>query len=40
MKFYIKDLTKCGQFHSFLRIVSYLRKKSLMENIMFYAVSI
>ena len=39
MKFYIKDfLSKCDQIRSFLRIWSYLLKKSLMENFMFCAV--
>ena len=39
MKFYIKDfLSKCDQIRSFLRIWSYLLKKSLMEIFLFYAV--
>ena len=39
MKFFIKDfLSKCNQIHSFLRIWSHLRKKSLMENFIFCAV--
>ena len=39
MKFSIKDfLSKCNQIHIFLRIWSYLLKKSLMENVIFRAV--
>ena len=39
MKFSIKDFfSKCDQIHSFLRIWSHLRKKSLMENFIFCAV--
>ena len=44
MKFSIKDFfSKCDQIHSFLRIWSYLLKKSLMENfifcVMLYSIS-
>ena len=40
MKFSIKDfLSKCDQIHSFLRIWSHLLKKSLMENVIFCAVT-
>ena len=36
MKFSIKDFfTKCDQIRSFLRILSHLLKKSLMENFIF-----
>ena len=36
MKFSIKDIfIKCDQIHSFLHILSYLLKKSLMENLIF-----
>ena len=39
MKFPIKDiLSKCDQIRSFLRIWSYLFKKSLMENFIFCTV--
>ena len=39
MKFSIKDfLSKCDQIRSFLRIWSYLLKKSLMKNFIFCAV--
>ena len=39
MKFSIKDfLCKCDQIRSFLRIWSYLLKKSLMKNFIFCAV--
>ena len=39
MKFFIKDFfSKCDQIRSFPRIWSYLLKKSLMENFIFYAV--
>ena len=39
MKFSIKDfLSKCDQISSFLRILSQLMKKSLVENFIFYAV--
>ena len=39
MKFSIKDFfSKCDQTRSILRIWSYLRKKSLMENFIFCAV--
>ena len=39
MKFSIKDfVNKCDQIRSFLRIWSYLLKKSLMENFIFSAV--
>ena len=39
MKFSIKDLfSKCDQIRSFLRIWSYLLKKSVMENCIFCAV--
>ena len=41
MKFYIKDFfSKCDQIHRKLPIWSYLLKKSLMENFIFYAVLI
>ena len=41
MKLSIKDFfSKCDQIHSFLRIWSYLLKKSLMENFIFWAVDI
>ena len=40
MKFSIKDFfSKYDQIHSFLRIWSYLLEKSLMENLVFCAVS-
>ena len=40
MKFSIKDFfSKCDQIGSFLRIWSYLLKKSLMENFIFCAVN-
>ena len=40
MKFFIKDfLSKCDQIRSFLRIWSQLMEKSLMENLIFFAVS-
>ena len=39
MKFSIKDFfSKCDQIRSFLRIWSYLLKKSLIENFIFCAV--
>ena len=39
MKFSIKDFfSKCDKIRSFLRILSYLLKKSLMENFIFSAV--
>ena len=39
MKISIKDFfSKCDQIRSFLRIWSYLLKKSLMENFIFCAV--
>ena len=39
MKFSIKGfLSKCDQIHRFLRIWSYLLKKSLMENFIFCPV--
>ena len=39
MKFSIKDFFSiCDQIHSFLRIWSYLLKKSLLENLIFWAV--
>ena len=39
MNFFIKDFfSKCDQSRSFLRILSYLLKKSLMENFIFCAV--
>ena len=39
MKFSIKDFfSKCDQIRSFLRIWSYLLKKSMMENFIFCAV--
>ena len=39
IEFYIKDFfSKCGQIRSFLRIWSYLLKKSLTENFIFCAV--
>ena len=41
MKFSIKDFfSKCEQIRNFLRIFSHLRKKSLMENVIFCAVVI
>ena len=41
MKFYIKDFfSKRHQIRSFLRIWSYLLKKSLMENVILRAVFI
>ena len=41
MKFSIKDFfRKCDQIHSFLRIWSYLMKKSIMENFIFCAVTV
>ena len=41
MKFPIKDFfSKCDRIRSFLRIWSYLPKKSLMENFIFRAVSV
>ena len=41
MKFSIKDFfSKCEQIRSFLRIWSYLLKKSLMENLLFCTVDI
>ena len=41
MKFSIKDLfSNCDQIRSFLRIWSYLLKKSLMENFIFRPVFI
>ena len=40
MKFSIEDFSsKCDQIGSFLRIWSYLLKKSLMENFIFCAVN-
>ena len=40
MKFSINDFfSKCDQIRSFLGIWSYLLKKSLMENLIFCAVS-
>ena len=39
MKFLIKDFfNKCDQIRTFLRIWSYLMKKSLVENFIFCAV--
>ena len=39
MKFSIKDFSsKCDQIRCFLRIWSYLLEKSLMENLIIYAV--
>ena len=39
IKFSIKDFfSKCDQVCRFLRTLSHLRKKSLMENFVFYAV--
>ena len=39
MKFSITDFfSKCDQIHSFLQIWSYLRNKSVMENLIFCAV--
>ena len=39
MKFSIKDFFgKCDQIRIFLRISSHLLKKSLMENLIFWAV--
>ena len=41
IKFSVKDFfSKCDQIHNFLRIWSYLLKKSLMENFIFCAVRI
>ena len=41
MKFSIKDFfSKCDQTRSFLRIWSHKLKKSLMENLNFYAVMV
>ena len=41
MKFSIKDFfSKCDQIRSFLQIWSHLLKKSLMENLIFCAVSL
>ena len=41
MKFSIKDFfSKCDQIRSFVQIWSYLLKKSLMKNFIFYAVMI
>ena len=41
MKFSSKDFwSKCDQIRSFLRIWSHLLQKSLMENFIFYAVSL
>ena len=41
MKFSVKDfLRKCDQIRRFLRIWSYLLKKSLMENFIFYVAKI
>ena len=40
MKFFIKDFfSKCDQIRRFLRIWSHLRKKSLMKNFIFCAVT-
>ena len=40
MKFSIKDFfSKCNLIRSFLRILSYLLKKNLMENLIFCAVT-
>ena len=40
-KFSIKDFfSKCDQIRSFLRIWSHLRKKSLIENFIFCAVTV
>ena len=39
MKFFIKDFfNKCDQIRSFLRICSHLRKKPILENLIFCAV--
>ena len=41
MKFSVKDFfSKCDQIRSFLQIWAHLLKKSLMENVIFYAVYI
>ena len=41
MKFSIKDFfSKYDKIHSFLRILSYLLKKSLIENFIFCAVTV
>ena len=41
VKFSVKDFfSKCDQIRSFLRIWSYLLKKSLMENFIFWLVEI
>ena len=41
MKFSVKDFfSKCDQMRSFLRIWSYLLKKSLMEIFIFFAVTL
>ena len=41
MKFSFRDLFgKCGEIHSFLRVLSRLLKKSSMENFIFRAVII
>ena len=41
LKFSIKDfLSKCGQIRRKLRICSHLLKKSLMKNLIFWAVSL
>ena len=41
MKFSIRDLfSKCDQIRSLLQILSYLLKKSLMENLVFCAAFI
>ena len=41
IKFSIKDFcSKCDQIRRKLRIWSHLRKKSLMENFFFYAVTV
>ena len=40
MKFFIKDFfSKCDQIRSYLRIWSNLLKKSLMENLIIFAMS-
>ena len=42
MKFFIKDdfFSKCDQIRSILLIWSHLLKRSLMENLIFYAVHV
>ena len=41
LKFSIKDFSsKCDRIRSFLRIWSHLLEKSLMENVIFYAMNV